>query len=100
MINKKIILGGIFTIEVSPVKGIILSIADKKGEVIKLNDTVASIGTLNAQGTRGRIIEIDEPHTNGKTDDVFTISFEDGQTLMSVGFKHLMYTDGFYVIKN
>jgi hypothetical protein len=97
-IEKKETFGG-YILELSPMNEIILSITTVTGETIKLNDTVVSNGRVfNEKGTKGRVVEIDEPHTNGLSNDVILVQFEDGQC-HHMKHKDLEYQNGSYVLQ-
>ncbi|MCX6752960.1 MAG: hypothetical protein NTW62_01265 [Candidatus Nomurabacteria bacterium] len=97
-VTKKETKGG-YIIEITPIKKIILSITSTGGNILKLNDIVVSNGRVAVpKGTKGRVVEIDEPFKDGSTDNVIFCEFEDG-TSYDMKFKDLEFMNGSYFIK-
>lgn len=97
--ENKVCKGG-FTIEASPIKGIILSATSSGGHKISLNDTVVSNGRVCCpEGIRGRVIEIDEPFANNTKDHIFLVDFGRPFGSYQVGFVDLLLDEGSYVFR-
>ncbi|MBP6856369.1 MAG: hypothetical protein KBC42_01035 [Candidatus Pacebacteria bacterium] len=95
-IKTKECKGG-YVIEISPLKKTIISCASTGGNKISLNDTVISNGRVFCpDGASGKVVEIDEPFSNGTTDHVFLVNFE-GHGMYDMGFQDLKMTHGSFV---
>jgi hypothetical protein len=96
IIQTKSCNGG-FSIEIGGYKKNILSATSTGGNKISLNDTVISNGRVFCpDGIPGRVVEIDEPHTNGTTDHIFLVDFG-SHGHYHMGFQDLQYKNGSYV---
>ncbi len=97
--KSKECFGGMI-IELSPFSKTILSVTSTGGHKISLNDTVVSNGRVFCpKDVRGRVIEIDEPHTNGTTDHVLLIDFGKPFGSYHMGFQDLKFEEGSYIFQ-
>ena len=88
---------GGFVIEISPIKKTILSCTSTGGNKISLNDTVVSSGRVFCpDGVCGKVVEIDEPFSDGTSDHVFLVNFE-GHGMYNMGFQDLKMTHNSFV---
>jgi hypothetical protein len=97
IILKKVTAGG-YTIEVNIMNNIILSISNTSGHKICLNDIVTSAGRTASSapaGTKGRVVEILEPHQNGRSSNVIHVAYDNDQS-EHAKFKDLQDINGIY----
>ncbi len=79
-------INGGYTLELSPLSGIILSLQDIAGHRVALNDIVVSNGNIGpSKDTQGRVIEILEPGTQGHSSDVILCDFNGEVSFMKFG---------------